>query len=339
MYKTFSELLGDYMVAAHVSTLELARQIHTNRHTIMRWRKGETARPDCSKVRACQRPLRLSNEQARQLLLAAGCGSVVEQPVEIEDSLPLSPFVVGPPITHPSQFCGRTPVVARILSLWSKMPLQNVAIIGGRRLGKSSLVHYLYKTIPQKNSLHHHTVLIDFKEPRMRNRASLLQHLLTCLSLPVLSQCSLIQFEELLAQNPLARPTLFLMDDIEYGLAAEELDQDFWWGLRSVQQNYVSGRMGFLMTSRQTPAELAEAAGKSSPFFNVFGHQVQLAPFTVTEAEQLLARSPIPFPTTEQQWMIAHCAGMPECLQRCATELLCALERGEHSQAWRAQCT
>ncbi|MGB7440921.1 MAG: hypothetical protein WA919_07625 [Coleofasciculaceae cyanobacterium] len=49
---------------------------------------------------------------------------------QIEDS---SPFITGPPITHPRDFFGRKKELKRLFNLLKRHPLQNAAIIGEKR--------------------------------------------------------------------------------------------------------------------------------------------------------------------------------------------------------------
>ncbi len=56
-----------------------------------------------------------------------------------------SPFIGGPPITNPRQFFGREKELRRLFGLIKRLPLQNAAIIGPRRAGKTSLLYYLMK--------------------------------------------------------------------------------------------------------------------------------------------------------------------------------------------------
>jgi hypothetical protein len=56
---------------------------------------------------------------------------------------PPSPFIIGAPITQPRYFFGRQRELKRIFDLLKRHPLQNAAIIGKRRSGKTSLLHYL----------------------------------------------------------------------------------------------------------------------------------------------------------------------------------------------------
>ncbi|MDM8547791.1 hypothetical protein QUF61_14970 [Candidatus Venteria ishoeyi] len=308
---------------------DLARRIDVNRHTLRRWRSGEIARPDCRKILACLPHLALNKQQRQIFLRAAGCGSnesLGGKPAEIDPSR-LSPFVAGQPIIHPQQFCGRKEIIGQIIQLWRNLPLQNVAVTGIRRSGKSSLLHYLKHMLPQQLSADYQVILVDFKEARMRQQSSLLQYLLQGLELPTLTNCSLVNFEEILSFNTIKHPTLVLMDDIEYGLAAENLSQEFWWGLRSIQHNYCYGHLGFLLSSRTAPAELAQQEGKSSPFFNVFSYQVNLPPFTQAEAEHVIARSSITFQEEDCERIITQAQGAPEVLQELCIQHLQQLEK------------
>ncbi|NJR69927.1 MAG: ATP-binding protein [Synechococcales cyanobacterium CRU_2_2] len=63
-----------------------------------------------------------------------------------------SPFIVGSPITKPRQFFGRERELRRLFALIKRLPLQNAAIIGPRRAGKTSLLYYLMKicTTPEE---------------------------------------------------------------------------------------------------------------------------------------------------------------------------------------------
>ncbi len=345
---TFAQLLVQYMDRQGMSNSELARRVGFHRHTLIRWRRGEIIRPDCDKIRACIPHLQLGPDEANALLMSAGCAYRqrgdgenrldFNENGEIPDAA-LSPFVVGPPITEPRQFCGREAALTRIFKLWRRFPLQNIAVTGARRSGKSSLLHYLKHTAKHAVSSQHQVVLIDFKEARMRQRSSLLLHLLESLSLPRISDCNLITFEELISHHGLQKPTLILMDDIEYGLDSADLDQEFWWGLRSIQHNYSQGKLGFLLTSRQSPAQLALEKGKPSPFFNVFGYQVVLDKFSEEEARNLIERSPITFSEADAQWIWQHCDGEPALLQHLCEMRLQSLEEGEalDSIDWRAR--
>ena len=139
------------------------------------------------------------------------------------DNLPLTglddgeiaPFVVGPPITHPRFFFGRETELQRIFGLLRRFPLQNVAIVGPRRSGKTSLLHYLRAITATPASqlrpgqfadwLPHPAevrwVYVDFQDPRMGSEERLLAYLLTQLDLPCPVPCTLTSFMDTLSDR------------------------------------------------------------------------------------------------------------------------------------------
>lgn len=260
-----------------------------------------------------------------------------------------APFVVGPPITHPRQFFGREQELKRVFGLWKRFPLQNAAVIGPHRSGKTSLLRYLQQItsaasaqlrpgqrtdwLPQAEQ--YRWVMVDFQDARMARPESLLRYLLASLNLPVPEPCRLSTFLDTVSQH-LQNPAVVLMDEIGAGLASPELDQQFWWSLRSLS-NYTEGKLGFVLTAPQVPALLAHEYGKPSPFFNIFGHTLKLGPFSEAEAWELLASSPIPFAPADVEWMLAQSGRWPVLLQILGDTCLTALEEGQAGPAWRAE--
>jgi DNA-binding SARP family transcriptional activator len=263
----------------------------------------------------------------------------------------VSPFIAGPPITHPAQFYGRSRELKRIFNLLGRLPLQNAAIIGERRSGKTSLLHYLkaVTTAPpdqlrpdqQQDWLaqpqQYRWIFVDFQDPRLGQQVNLLRHLLTEMGLPGDGACDIDNFLDLVAEN-LTTPTVILFDEI--GVALErypELDDAFWESLRSLATNQVGGNLGFVLASHESPARLAQHSGLGSPFFNIFGYTAVLPPLTEAEARQLIAGSPIPFPAADVAWLLQQSGCWPMPLQILCRERLMALEEGETGGAWRAE--
>jgi hypothetical protein len=262
----------------------------------------------------------------------------------------LAPFIVGPPVTQPRQFFGRTQELSRIFGLWRRLPLQNVAIIGRQRAGKTSLLHYLagittadptrlrpgqrHDWLPQPEL--YQWVFVDFQDARMGSRERLLRHLLAGLNIPTPATCSLNDFMDLVSEQ-LRRPAIILMDEIGAGLASPEMDQQFWWSLRSLGSNYSEGRLAFVLTAHQVPALLAHEHGKPSPFFNIFGHTLTLGPLNDAEARELLANSPRAFAADDIDWMLAHSGRWPALLQILADTCLNTLSEGRSGAAWREE--
>jgi hypothetical protein len=174
---------------------------------------------------------------------------------------------------------------------------------------------------------------VDFQDARMGNRDRLLRHILTGLNMPVPNPCTLDAFMDVVSHY-LKAPAVVLMDEIGAGLAFSELDQTFWWALRSLVSNFAGGSLAFVLTSHDAPARLAQDLGKPSPFFNIF-HVLELGPFTDKEACELISSSPEPFSPTDVGWILEQSRRWPCLLQVLCRERLFALQEGLSGDAWR----
>lgn len=267
---------------------------------------------------------------------------------EIEEEA--DPFIVGPPIVNPRYFFGRSYEIKRIFGLWSKFPLQNVAVIGKKRSGKTSLLHYIKNItaadpdqlrsgqrtdwLPQPER--YRWIFVDFQDARMCSRERLLSYLLNAMEMPVPDPCDLNSFLDTVCEH-LSRPTLILMDEINAALDSPELDQQFWGSLRSLSTNLTGGYLAFMLTSDEPPAQLALERGKPSPFFNIFGHSFALKPLTEAEAREMISSSPHPFPAADVEWILAQSGRWPWLLQLLCHVRLAALEYGETGDDWKAE--
>jgi hypothetical protein len=262
-----------------------------------------------------------------------------------------SPFIAGPPIMHPRSFFGREREVRRIFGLLSRSPLQNAAIIGPRRSGKTSLLQYLknitltpptqlrpgqrYNWLPQPER--YRWVFVDFQDPRMGSREGILHHLLANLDLAVPPPCNLERFLDVTYRN-LRQPTVILLDEI--GAALErypELDDVFWEGLRSLTSSDSGYNLAFVLASHVSPVELANATGRSSPFFNIFGYTATLGPLQEVEGRALIANSSISLPPADAEWILSRSERWPILLQILCRERLASLEDNESGDAWQEE--
>jgi hypothetical protein len=263
----------------------------------------------------------------------------------------LASFSAGPPIAHPRSFFGRDRALKRLFNLWQRPPLQNAAIVGPRRAGKTSLLLHLARiTCMPSEELRpgqradwlpdperYRWIYVDFQDPRLGRREGLLRYLLTCLEMPLPNPCNLDRFLEV-ASNDLHTPTIILLDEIDVALQRyQELDTTFWEGIRALASSQVNGNLGFVLTTHTPLDQVAYHAGHSSPFFNIFGYTATLGPLTATEAHDLIRSSPIPFLHSDIEWILAQSGCWPILLNILCRERLATLEDGEDGEEWRAE--
>ncbi|AFZ03650.1 AAA family ATPase [Calothrix sp. PCC 6303] len=261
-----------------------------------------------------------------------------------------SPFITGLPIIQPHQFFGREKELKRLFNLLKRHPLQNAAIIGKRRIGKTSLLHYLKSitTAPieqlrpnQKsdwlqNPEIYKWIFVDFQDSRMASRENFLGYILESLGMQLPNPCNLDNFMDLLSGN-LRNPTVILLDEIGVGLQrCPQLDDEFWETLRSLATNQTDGNLAFILATHESPIDLARSNGHSSPFFNIFGYTATLGSFKEQEAQELIASSPIPFPEDDVEWIIQQSQHIPLLLQILCREKLFTLEDRDDNN-WREE--
>ena len=258
-------------------------------------------------------------------------------------------FMAGPPITHPRYFFGRERELKRLFNLLNRRPLQNAAIIGPRRSGKTSLLYYVQQiTQTPANQLRsgqmaswlaipgqYRWVFVDFQDSRWGSQERLLRYLLAGLNLPTPNPCNLDGFIDI-ASHKLQTPAIILFDEIGVALQRyPELDDAFWEGLRALATHQVGGNLAFILAAHESPYQLAQHNGLGSPFFNIFGYTAFLGPLTGSEAQALIASAPVPFPPDDTAWILEQSRCWPMPLQILCRERLITLEEGDSGPAWQ----
>lgn len=258
------------------------------------------------------------------------------------------PFIVGPPIYHPRHFFGRQAEVQRIFDAIRGSTLQHVAITGLARSGKTSLLHYINKvlTLPPRalragqfgsqvpRGRIQNWAYIDFQDPRTFTREGFFQTLLRQLDLPLDGPVSLPHYADLLADG-LKGSLVIQMDEVQWALSNPEFDLSFWAMLRSLASSALEGRLSYIISTHRSLDQLATYSGDHSPFFNIFGHRLELKPFSEDEARELAASSPIPFDPVDVDWMIARSQCWPAPLQALCMERWSALKEGRSGDDWK----
>jgi len=245
-----------------------------------------------------------------------------------------SPFVVGPPIFEPINFFGRTKEIQRVFMALQGSVLQHSAIIGKPRSGKTSLLHYLRKiTQTPINQLRPHQksnwlplpdryqwVFVDFQDPRMGTIEGFFRYLIHQLGFIQPQESHLSVFVDTLAKK-IHLPTVILLDEIQAAFMIPGLDKQFWWALRSLSTNLTEGKLAFVITSQKSLGDIVLDDGLPSPFLNIFGHVMNLGPFTEEESEQFLQDAPIELTQEEINWILLTSQRWPALMQ-----ILCNLK-------------
>lgn len=215
-----------------------------------------------------------------------------------------NPFFHRGPVRDPAYFFGRRQETGQILSLLGNG--QSIALIGQRRMGKTSLLFHL--SAPAVFAQHglsstqHLFIYIDCGGLAGLDPPGLYRLLL--------EEISEVLVERGAAPGPPALPDeansltyraferalrevtrqgwklILLLDEFERLSRNPHLDPDFFSGLRALTARYP---IAYVTASRQPLLELtyADASALSSPFFNIFA-SLRLSLFTEDEARDLL---------------------------------------------------
>jgi hypothetical protein len=366
--KTFAELMTTHMDSMGIGCNKLAHKIEEitkqtiSRQTIYKWRNGEVKRPnEWDQVTACADVLGLTHAKRVEFLAAAGCPynqaiadstepqeNVIDENLDIiEENSPAIP-IINIPINHPRKFFGRERELNRIFGRWQHRPLHNVAIIGQRRSGITSLLHYLkniHKTTQVREGQRQdwlptgtQFVFVDFQAAGMCEQEPLLCYLLEELNIPVPEPCNLSHFTKVMRRE-LQQPTVILMDRIDVGLQSPQLNYQFWWAIRALVTNYTNGNLGLLVASPQLPTEVMPTGGENqpSPFLNIIAEIVKLGPLIENEARELLKHTPQPFAEADVEWILENSGRWPALLQILCDVRLRALNEGEKGEDWKKE--
>ncbi len=200
-------------------------------------------------------------------------------------------------IQDPDQFFGRRREVSRILSRMGTERPQSVSVVGDRRIGKSSLLHYL--TWPQVQLQHLRdpsalvVVSLDFQQLRIVSLEAFFSLLFK--QIQVVKQDlgdpgrpGYGAFQTILETlGKEGKKLIFLFDEFDAITSNSAFDGEFFSYLRSAANNYAVAYVTSSKTELQRLCHSSEIA--DSPFFNIFTN-LYLKPFEREEAVELITR-------------------------------------------------
>ena len=271
-------------------------------------------------------------------------------------SKPANPFIYGGPVTT-QQFIGRAQEVDRVFDQLSSQARGSVAIIGERRIGKTSLLHYVSAAdVVRRWNLEEDKSLFIFQDcgsvaPFTITRfwQTILKRLLRLLERKDPQPPLLASVGTLLAAPEIATLDIeFLLDDLHAeGLILILMLDEFEWLIRTDPENeaitrdllgglralinHVPRTLSLIVATRQPLDKVCQDVRfMGSPFYNNFVF-VHLRPFTVEEAEslfaQMLAGTGVAFSQAEQG-LIYDLAGTHPLLLQTAAALVFDLKAG-----------
>lgn len=268
---------------------------------------------------------------------------------EWTDNNSASPFLVGPPVLLPRQFFGRTRELKRIFNVLKGPTLQNIAIVGKQRSGKTSLLHFIKNsntTLPAQlhpaqaqeglERARRRWVFINFQDPRMCTQDGFFKHTLSQLLLPNPNPCNLHTFIDVVSEQ-LSGQAIILIDELQAALSIPDLDNTFWQGLRSLGAYLTEGRLGFISASQMMPEQWMLESSHLAPFLNIFGHRIELGPLTKEEALQLIQSAPRPFDPCDVEWILETSRCWPALLQILCMARWTSLEESQPGKDWRKE--
>jgi class 3 adenylate cyclase len=208
-----------------------------------------------------------------------------------------NPYLNRVMIPHPSMFFGRNAVVKRIASRICAQRPQSVSIVGERRIGKSSLLNYLYNPRTRLQVMEeadrYICLFIDFQQLRTIDEGQFLQLIYGELKKTLKDQIEL----ELSPDNEGMRflceqinqadyKLVMLFDEFESVTKNERIGAQFYSFLRSLANNFP---VAFITASGRNLKDMCVSHEiADSPFFNVFAVQ-HLGLFRRSTAETLIS--------------------------------------------------
>ncbi|WP_216115533.1 helix-turn-helix domain-containing protein [Candidatus Marithrix sp. Canyon 246] len=345
-FPAFGVLFHKYIQNTGFTLSKLAKQLGIDRTNLNRWkqvrREGGNPPNKPESLEQLAKILHLNQIDTNDFLEAAG----------FSPKKTLSPCVVGLPIQNISQFFGREDELKRIANLWNSFPLQNIAVIGSQGIGKSSLLNYLLNlqnTVAEDlrpNQRHDwfanlrkaQWAKLDFNNALIWTKDGFFRNLLKRLNI---KENNGLHFIDILEQH-LDVPTFILLDNVDVGLSAAELDISFWSSLRSLSSE--NENLAFIITSPKVPELEAKIYGKPSGFFNIFGHVIKLEPLLEEDARELLyfgadqAKLSVPCIEDDIAWILEQSGRWPILLQILCDCRFQALREGKSEAVWKKEC-
>lgn len=268
-----------------------------------------------------------------------------------------NPFTFGNPIRDPARFCGRKAEIRKVVNRLASRAHESTAIVGERRIGKTSLLYHLSNPQNAANlgmpAEEYCMVYIDFqgltditphrfwdRVLQKMSRAMCDEHLDPEINeLRSREGFDLFDLEDLFASASASGRTIVLfMDEFEYVTQNPKFGSDFFGGLRALA---IHQDLALVPATRRGLVELCHSEEiKGSPFFNIFANVV-LRPLAGADVQELFSRytqgSEFVFSPGQVELCHSLGGGYPFFLQMAGYYLADAKQQGFTEEALRDQ--
>ena len=218
----------------------------------------------------------------------------------------VNPFTYGNPISDPRRFFGRGREVEQVFSRLRNAEAESSSLVGERRVGKTSLLHYLmHPDVRQKYGVDSDRYIFVYADLQMVGPGTtptrLVQRLLRNLArsvpqgevkeiaeelrgMEVIDNFAMADLFDAVDANGLH--VVFLLDEFENVTTNSNFGPEFFYGLRSLA---IQHNLTLITSSVSELIELTHSeAIRSSPFFNIFAN-INVRLFSREEARRMIA--------------------------------------------------
>lgn len=209
-----------------------------------------------------------------------------------------NPYLNRVMIKDPSDFWGRDKEVRKIYSRLDAPHPQSISIVGERRIGKSSLLNYIYSRENRKKHMQNYQnaifVYLDFQSRAEFDVPKFIDFLFSVFQYESKDAPKLPEGErslDLLKEGVQdlhnnGKRIIILMDEFESITRNKKFDESFFSFMRALANSY---RVAYVTSSRDELQNMCHNKDISdSPFFNIFSN-LPLRPFSYESACELIA--------------------------------------------------
>jgi serine/threonine protein kinase len=217
----------------------------------------------------------------------------------IDRSSKRNPYLNRVMIENPTDFIGREKEVRRIYSRLDAPHPQSISVVGSRRIGKSSLLNFIYNRRNRRRHMRNHEnaifAYLDFQSDADFDVPRFINFLLSTFGFETgegsgyrTRKSSLDELQTAVKElQDRGKRIVILMDEFERITRNDKFDASFFSFLRSLANRY---KVAYVTSSGAELQQMCHARDiADSPFFNIFSN-LPLRPFSREEALELITR-------------------------------------------------